>query len=92
MSTEYLGKSCRTVGWVPRQGAVEVKVQQSCNAEVLRPYSYEYLTSGAHDVIAITSLPKNDLCTEELRDIDRAKSLDEASLTHKKARFCCLFF
>ena len=52
----------------------------------------KFTTSGAHDVIAITSLPKNDLCTEELRNIDRAKSLDEVSLTHRKARFCCLFF
>ena len=51
----------------------------------------KFTTSGAHDVIAITSLPKNDLCTEELRDIDRAKSLDEISLTHRKARFCRLF-
>ena len=35
-------------------------------------------TSGAHDVIAIISPRKNDLCTEKLRD--RAKSLDEVSL------------
>jgi len=31
MSTEYLGKSCRTAGWVPCQenkSAVKVKVQQ----------------------------------------------------------------
>ena len=35
----------------------------------------KFTTSGAHDVIAITSLPKNYLCTEELRNID--KSLDE---------------
>ena len=33
----------------------------------------KFTTSGAHDVIAITSLPKNDLCTEELRDIARLK-------------------
>ena len=44
----------------------------------------KFTTSGAHDVIAITSLPKNDLCTEELRDIDRAKSLDEVSLQKEK--------
>ena len=30
-----------------------------------------FTTSGAHDVITITSLAKNDLCTEELRDIDK---------------------
>ena len=35
-------------------------------------------TSSAHDVIAITSPQKNDLCTEELRD--QAKSLDDVSL------------
>ena len=34
----------------------------------------KFTTSGAHDVIAITSPQKNDLCTEELRD--GAKSLD----------------
>ena len=28
----------------------------------------KFTTSGAHDVIAITSPQKNDLCTEELRD------------------------
>ena len=44
----------------------------------------------AHDVIAITSPQKNDLCTEELRD--RVKSLDEVSLPLRKARFGCLFF
>ena len=32
----------------------------------------KFTTSGAHDVIAITSPLKNDLCTEELRD--RAKT------------------
>ena len=48
------------------------------------------LSSGAHDVIVITSPQKNDLCTEELRD--RAKSLDEVSLSLRKARFGCLFF
>ena len=48
------------------------------------------VTTGAHDVIAITSPQKNDLCTEELREL--AKSLDTVSLTHRKARFCCLFF
>ena len=35
-------------------------------------------TSDAHDVIAITSPQKNNLCTEELRD--RAKLLDEVGL------------
>ena len=35
----------------------------------------KFTTSGAHDVIAITSLPKNDLCTEELRDIDWTRSV-----------------
>ena len=39
--------------------------------------------TGAHDVIAITSLQKNDLCTEELRDIDRAKATLELTLWHK---------
>ena len=29
----------------------------------------KFTTSGAHDVIAITSPQKNDLCTEELQDI-----------------------
>ena len=29
ISTEYIRKSCRTVDWVPCQGPVEVKVQQS---------------------------------------------------------------
>ena len=28
----------------------------------------KFTTSGAHDVIAITSLRKNDLCTEKLRE------------------------
>ena len=37
----------------------------------------KFTTSGAHDVIAITSPQKNDLCTEELRD---TKSLDKVSL------------
>ena len=40
-------------------------------------------TSGAHDVIAITSPQKNDLCTEELREF--AKPLDTVSLTHTGA-------
>ena len=30
--------------------------------------SSQHLVHGAHDVIAITSPQKNDLCTEELRD------------------------
>ena len=41
------------------------------------------LTSGAHDVIAITSLQKDDLYTEKLRD--ETKSLDEISLPLRKA-------
>ena len=49
----------------------------------------KFTASGAHDVIAITSPQKNDLCTEELRD--KAKSLDEVSLPLRKARFGCLF-
>ena len=50
----------------------------------------KFTTSGAHDIIAITSPQKDDLCAEELRD--RAKSLDEVSLTLRKGRFGCLFF
>ena len=49
----------------------------------------KFTTSGAHDIIAITSPQKNELCTEELRD--RAKSLDEVSLPLRKATFGCLF-
>ena len=49
----------------------------------------KFTTSGAHDVIAITSPQKNDLCTEELRD--RPKTLEEVSLPLRKARFGCLF-
>ena len=51
-----------------------------------------FTTSGAHDVIPITSPLKNDLCTEELRDRPTCKSLDEVSLLLRKARFGCLFF
>ena len=48
----------------------------------------KFTTSGAHDVIAITSPQKNDLCTEELRDRAQVmkllshwtRSLDEVSL------------
>ena len=36
--------------------------------------------TGAHDVIAITSLQKNDF---ELRNIDRAKATLELTLWHK---------
>ena len=43
----------------------------------------KFTTSGAHDVIAITSPQKNDLCTEELREF--AKPLDTVSLTHTGA-------
>ena len=49
----------------------------------------KFTTSGAHDVIAITSPQKNDLCTEDLRD--RPKTLEEVSLPLRKARFGCLF-
>ena len=45
--------------------------------------------SGAHDVIAVTSPQKNDLCTEELRG--RPKTLEEVSLPLRKARLGCLF-
>ena len=49
-------------------------------------------TSGAHDVIAITSPQENDLCTEELQDSAQlVKSLDEVSRPLRKARFGCLF-
>ena len=49
-------------------------------------------TSGAHDVIAITSLQKNDHCTDELQDgTEFAKSLDEVSLPLRKARFGLIF-
>ena len=47
----------------------------------------KFTTSGAHDLIAITSSQKNDLCTEELRD--RAKSLDGVSLPLRKASLFC---
>ena len=47
----------------------------------------KFTTSGAHDVIAITSPQNNDLCTEELRD--KAKSLDEVSQPLREARFGC---
>ena len=49
----------------------------------------KFTTSGAHDVIALTSPLKNDLCTEELRD--KATSLDEVSLPRREAIFGCLF-
>ena len=35
---------------------------------VSQKWRTKFTTSGAHDVIAITSPQKNDLCTEELRD------------------------
>ena len=47
----------------------------------------KFTTSGAHDVIAITSPQKNDLCTGELRD--RAKLLEEVSLPLRKASLFC---
>ena len=46
----------------------------------------QFTTSGAHDVIAITSSQKNDLCTEELID-ENLQTLDRVSLPHTKARF-----
>ena len=53
----------------------------------------KFTTSGAHDVIAITSPQKNDLCTEELRDrAQLAKSLDQVSLPLRNTRFGCLLF
>ena len=41
----------------------------------------KFTTSGAHDLIAITSPQKNDLCTEELRD-----RLDHAHIVSVAAR------
>ena len=44
----------------------------------------KFTTSGAHDVIAITSPQKNDLCTEKLSHWTR-------SVYHLESyRFCCL--
>ena len=37
----------------------------------------KFTTSGAHDVIAITSPQKNDLCTEELRDRHKTLPLED---------------
>ena len=53
----------------------------------------KFTTSGAHDVIAITSPQKNDLCTEELRDRAQvARSLDEVSLPLKRAIDSVVYF
>ena len=49
----------------------------------------KFTTSGAHDVIAITSLQKNDFCTEKLRD--KIKSLDKVSLPLRKAIDCVVY-
>ena len=53
----------------------------------------KFTTSGAHDVIAITSPQQNDLCTEKLRDEHILPShwTKSCSLPHRKARFSCLF-
>ena len=53
----------------------------------------KFTTSGAHDVIAITSPQKNDLCTEELRDrAQLARSLDEVSLPLRRAIDSVVYF
>ena len=49
----------------------------------------KFTTSGAHDVIAITSAQKNDLCTKEIRD--RPKTLEEVSLSLRKGSYIRLF-
>ena len=46
----------------------------------------KFTTSGAYDVIPITSSQKNDLCTEKLID-ENLQTLDKVSLPHRKARF-----
>ena len=61
------------------------------NRNLLNMGRTKFTTSGAHDVIAITSPQKNNLCTEKLRDRAKTKSLDEVSLPLRKARFGCLF-
>ena len=38
-------------------------------------------TSGAHDVTAIASLQKHDLCTEELQDMDTVKTISRGKYT-----------
>ena len=45
VSTEYLSKSCRTVGWIPskQKSAVEVKVQQTATPARRVKMYYEYL-------------------------------------------------
>ena len=44
VSTEYLSKSCRTVGWMPcPASAVEVKVQQTATPARRVKMYYEYL-------------------------------------------------
>ena len=53
----------------------------------------KFTTSGAHDVIAITSPQKNDLCTEELRDRAQvAWSLDQVSLPLRRAIDSVVYF
>ena len=52
----------------------------------------KFTTSGAHDVVAITSPQKNDLCTEELPgSAQLVKSLDEVSLPLRNTIFGCLY-
>ena len=50
----------------------------------------KFTTSGAHDVIAITSPQKSDLIVLKSYEI-KAKSPDEVSLPLRKARFGYLF-
>ena len=66
-------------------GALTWKVSDAIAAETTRSIlgRTKFTTSGAYDVIAITSLQKNDLCTEKLRD--KTKSPDEISLPLRKA-------
>ena len=56
----------------------------------------KFTTSGAHDVIAITSPQKNYLCTEELRDraqVARScRSLDEVDLPLRRAIDSVVYF
>ena len=54
----------------------------------------KFTTSGAHDIIAITSPQKNDLCTEELRDRahEVAQTLDEVSLPLRRAIDSVVYF
>ena len=49
----------------------------------------KFTTSGAHDVIAITSPQKNNLCTEELRDRATVLQSKRANFVVFKV-FCCI--